>query len=504
MSDSTADTNIPVTRLPFGAELPPKVPYSTTDSVGVGDAASENLPVQVNNRQIVAVGTSSNPIRAVHLKRKSSGKTVNDVPTSDTPNADDPDTMIATKQYVESNAGGFINGSYYIHFKANRIAIKSTDPYKIYFNDDDDVEGLQTESGTGKKFKWLCRKKSGSTLSWITNENASDNTAIAYLQQFSVTGWNASRRFANDTKVTTNVNALVYKVQHDCLLHIVLAEGTGASSDYGEVHVYTGSSWLIVANFKEFSSNTDLNSSIAFPCKKGTLIRCLYGSGKYNSIACTDSEGSGENSKYRVHWCSANGSDQGDQGMKAIFTEFKLFSKVDNTAPDGGSDSGGGEGDDSGGGGDSGGTTVSDPIQLVNIASPQAAGSWSNITVKTNADTGEIISGATPSGVTERNYTCVRTSATVSGVACYTYTFTIPAVGISQIGMDFCCDNIKHSKMTMKVNGNTVALSQNYPNNVSGFQMFIPAAPFASSDNITVTIEQAQSIEHANVWIYRK
>lgn len=104
MFDSTADTNIPVTRLPFGAELPPKVPYSTTDSVGVGDAASENLPVQVNNRQIVAVGTSSNPIRAVHLKRKSSGKTVNDVPTSDTPNADDPDTMIATKQYVDSNA----------------------------------------------------------------------------------------------------------------------------------------------------------------------------------------------------------------------------------------------------------------------------------------------------------------------------------------------------------------------------------------------------------------
>ena len=40
MSDSTADTNIPVTRLPFGTELPPKVPYSTTDSVGVGDAAS--------------------------------------------------------------------------------------------------------------------------------------------------------------------------------------------------------------------------------------------------------------------------------------------------------------------------------------------------------------------------------------------------------------------------------------------------------------------------------
>ena len=501
MSDSTADTNIPVTRLPFGAELPPKVPYSTTDSVGVGDAASENLPVQVNNRQIVAVGTASNPIRAVHLKRKSSGKTVNDVPTSDTPNADDPDTMIATKQYVESNAGGFINGSYYIRFAAKRVNIKDDTPYKVYFESSDTVDGLQTESGTGKKFKWLCRKKSGSSLSWITSPT--DDTSVGYLQQFSVSGWNATNRFANNTKVTTNVNAFIYKVQHDCLLHISLEEGTSESSDYGQVCVYSGTAWIPIANFKEFSSNTDLNSSIAFPCKAGTLIRCLYAAGRYQSIACTDNNGSTENSRYRIHWCSANGNDQGNIGMNAVFTEFKLFSKVDSSAPDGGEDSGG-EGDDSGGGGDSGGTTVSDPIQLVNIASPQAAGSWSNITVKTNADTGEIISGATPSGVTERNYTCVRTNATVSGVACYTYTFTIPAVGISQIGMDFCCDNIKHSKMTMKVNGNTVALSQNYPNNVSGFQMFIPAAPFASSDNITIAIELAQTIEHANVWIYRK
>ena len=128
MSDSTADTNIPVTRLPFGAELPPKVPYSTTDSVGVGDAASENLPVQVNNRQIVAVGTASNPIRAVHLKRKSSGKTVNDVPTSDTPNADDPDTMIATKQYVESHVKTKLGkaGGSYKHIYTDNVEIKES------------------------------------------------------------------------------------------------------------------------------------------------------------------------------------------------------------------------------------------------------------------------------------------------------------------------------------------------------------------------------------------
>lgn len=500
MSDSTADTNIPVTRLPFGAELPPKVPYSTTDSVGVGDAASENLPVQVNNRQIVAVGTSSNPIRAVHLKRKSSGKTVNDVPTSDTPNADDPDTMIATKQYVESNAGGFINGSYYIRFAASRTTIKDTTPYKVYFASDDTVDGLQTEAGTGKKFKWLCKKAAGSSAAYTTD--ASDNTTIGYLQSVHVSTYKASKRFADNTKIERNINAFVYKVQHDCLLHINLGEGTSDASDYGNLYIWTGSAWIQIANFKEFSSNTNLNSSLAFPCKAGTLIRCIYGEGRFQSITCTDNDGSTENSRYRVYMCSANGSEKGDIGMKAVFTEFKLFSKVDDSAPSGGDDSGGDEGGD---GGDSGGgTTVNDPIQLVNIASPQAAGSWSNITVKTNADTGEIISGATPSGVTERNYTCVRTSATVSGVACYTYTFTIPAVGISQIGMDFCCDNIKHGKMIMKVNGNTVALSQNYPNNVSGFQMFIPAAPFASSDNITVTIEQAQSIEHANVWIYRK
>ena len=399
---------------------------------------------------------------------------------------------------MESNAGGFINGSYYIHFKADRIAIKSTDPYKIYFDDDDDVEGLQTESETGKKFKWLCRKKSGSSLSWITNESANDNTAIAYLQQFSVTGWNASRRFANDTKVTTNVNALVYKVQHDCLLHIVLAEGTGASSDYGEVHVYTGSSWLIVANFKEFSSNTDMNSSIAFPCKKGTLIRCLYGSGKYNSIACTDAEGSGENSKYRVHWCSANGSDQGDQGMKAIFTEFKLFSKVDNTAPDGGSDSGGGEDEGGGGGGgDSSGGNYG-PLTILSMSDRSAT--WANVS---KADTGTDGDGLT--------YTCTRTNPSTGS---YTYTFNIPKVNAAQIGLDFCSYNLptgtgstnNPARMTLKINGTVVAYSQNYPNNISGFQTYIPAGPFkntATGDNIVIEISGAGLVEHANVIVYR-
>jgi hypothetical protein len=278
MSDSTADTNIPVTRLPFGAELPPKVPYSTTDSVGVGDAASENLPVQVNNRQIVAVGTSSNPMRAIHLKRKNSGKTVNDVPTSDTPNADDPDTMIATKQYVDS-AGGFINGSYYIRFTASRSTVKDATPYKVYFSSDDTVDGLQTEAATGKKFKWLCRNKINNTLNWITS--STDNTSVGYLQQFNnVSTWSQTKRFANDNQITRNINALIYKVQHDCLLHIDLGEGTGKSSDYGTVAIYTGDTWIQIANFKEFSGNTDMNSSIAFPCKAGTLIRCLYGEGK--------------------------------------------------------------------------------------------------------------------------------------------------------------------------------------------------------------------------------
>lgn len=104
MSDSTVDTNIPVTRLPFGANIPPKVPYSQTDNVGVGSASEANLPVQVNAKEIVPVGTSSNPIRAPHFDRKSSGKTVADVPTSPTPNADDPDTMVATKGYVDTTA----------------------------------------------------------------------------------------------------------------------------------------------------------------------------------------------------------------------------------------------------------------------------------------------------------------------------------------------------------------------------------------------------------------
>jgi len=109
MSDSIVNTNIPKVRLPFGSEIPPHVPYVETDSVGVGSGTDQqNLPVYVSDRKIVPVGDSaSNPIRGVFLDRKMSGgsvsgRTVNDVPTSATPDRDsDPDTMIATKRYAD-------------------------------------------------------------------------------------------------------------------------------------------------------------------------------------------------------------------------------------------------------------------------------------------------------------------------------------------------------------------------------------------------------------------
>ena len=406
---------------------------------------------------------------------------------------------------MESNAGGFINGSYYIRFSASRVNIKSDTPYKVYFENDDTVDGLQTETvdGVTKKFKWLCKSKTGSSTSWIkkeVNDGHLRTDAIGYLQSFTVTGWKAAKRFANDDKITSNIYAFIYKVQHDCLLHIDLSEGTSKSSDYGSVAVYTGSDWLQIVNYKEFSGNTDMNSSIAFPCKAGTLIRCIYGAGKFQTKDCTDTEGAGTTSQYRVHWCSCEGTDQGDIGMNATFTEFKLFSKTDNSAPDGGSDSGGG-GDDSGGGsggGDdsSGGNYV--PLSLLSIADRSAT--WANVS---KADTGTGGDGLT--------YTCTRTNPSTGS---YTYTFNIPKVNAAQIGLDFCSYNLptgtgsanNPARMTLKINGTVVAYSQNYPNNISGFQTYIPAGPFkstATGDNIVIEISGAGLVEHANVIVYR-
>ena len=468
MSDSVVETNIPVRRMPFAAgSVPPNVPYMEGNNVGVEDTTNTNLPVQVKNRKIVPVGDKSdNAIRAVYLKRKSSGKTEADVPTSDTPNADDPGTMIATKEYVDNHAA-VTNGLV-------RYSVTLT-PCKVRDRANVDI--------------------------------VSSNPEIIKLSQVIDILPDKDKRYG------------VYTVQSDCVLGIWAGANNGhigseiatvwmkcANVAGGGANSYT---WIVVNQFVETIGGLDNNRRIFINVCAGTQFRFAFGKQKFSvstgsgkvEVARGTFKGSGGFSPVAAATGVVEGSAN-DYG-KIIFTEFALSAT---------SQSGEGGSDDPEGGGEGGGGSVvtinTDPIPLLNIDSPQVASSWSNITVKTNPDTGEIITGATPDGVTPRNYTCTRTTTTVDGVNCYTYTFTIPSIGVSQIGIDFCCDDIQHSKMIMKVGDSQpslrqIALSQNYPNNVSGFQMFVPSEPFSSGDNIYITIERAQAIEHANVWIYR-
>lgn len=120
MSDSTVDTNIPVTRLPFGSNIPPKVPYTTADNVG-----SDTKPVKVVNKQIVPVGGELAPKHAPSFTRDIDVHTEEAVPTSPTPEADDVDSMVATKGYVDTALGPDTDGITILQVAANKLK-KST------------------------------------------------------------------------------------------------------------------------------------------------------------------------------------------------------------------------------------------------------------------------------------------------------------------------------------------------------------------------------------------
>lgn len=319
MSDSTADTNIPITRLPFGAELPPKVPYSTTDNVGVGDEANENLPVQVNNRQIVPVGTSSNPIRSVHLKRKSSGKTVNDVPTSDTPNADDPGTMIATKEYVDGSRIT-ING---------KIRYRST----------------------------ITRKNMYSRASILINSSTGDG-----------------KKLSDVAVVDSNTKYGIYTVQTDCVLGIWCGGNCGSIT--GELaHVWMlcnvpnssgtmTNTWVIVNQFVETLGGFDDNRQIFIPVCAGTKFRFAFGKQTYNiksgNNAITIADGSKKPGEYLTVAANVTAGSEDDPG-KIIFTEFEVTTIAGN---------GSSGGDDSEEGGDDGGTvdpTSNVPLKILEV-----------------------------------------------------------------------------------------------------------------------------------------
>ena len=137
-------TNIPTLREPFTHMMPRIV----NDDVG-----SDIIPTHVGNgtvyRSYRTIGNAQQPIfmvsgkyttgaklayeNAPSLTRNKSGQSETDVPTSPTPTSNDPDTMIATKKYVDSNVvvypeykEGILLATVYVGTEPNKKS------YKIY------------------------------------------------------------------------------------------------------------------------------------------------------------------------------------------------------------------------------------------------------------------------------------------------------------------------------------------------------------------------------------
>ena len=119
MSDSTVDTNIPVMRIPFGASIPPKVPYADANDVG-----TDTKPLKLVGKKLTPVSGELAPKQAPTFTRTSTGGTTeNDVPTSPTPGSADPASMVATKGYVDSarakTYGNLLNGTWAVKTVTN-------------------------------------------------------------------------------------------------------------------------------------------------------------------------------------------------------------------------------------------------------------------------------------------------------------------------------------------------------------------------------------------------
>lgn len=137
-------TNIPTLREPF-THMMPRIVHD--------DVGSDIIPTHVGNgtvyRSYRTIGNAQQPIfmvsgeyttgaklayeNAPSLTRNKSGQRKTDVPTSPTPTDNDPDTMIATKKYVDSNVvvypeykEGILLATVYVGTEPNKKA------YKIY------------------------------------------------------------------------------------------------------------------------------------------------------------------------------------------------------------------------------------------------------------------------------------------------------------------------------------------------------------------------------------
>ena len=445
MSDSTADTNIPVTRLPFGAELPPKVPYSTTDSVGVGDAASENLPVQVNNRQIVPVGTSSNPIRAVHLKRKSSGKTVNDVPTSDTPNADDPDTMIATKQYVDSAAIIFkwTSGSSYVVVYGNgwcnfggyvdNRRITDT-PGRYYYN------GINWGQGVVKYVRPYI------PISAVYGAQVTDNGgAIAPTgvndyctnrQSYTIGSFNVNT--TTPSVALVSVIGVYFNANQWTLSNIYRGYKLACNAVVNDAFL----AWLKSSQANVETLKTYLNSTV----RTATAVN-------YICVPATDSNRAGTSTR-------ANTSDT--YNTSRTLSDDKCGFGIDGT-----SEGGGGEDIPS----DPGEDIVIDSSGKILVVTP--GGTYSNTNV---AGVGSCTRGG-------------------SGP----YTFTIKPFRSGYLSIDFCCEKVDASvTLSLSVDGTLLAYSHNYPSNRAGITMCIPVK---ANMSVVIAGSPVAVPRHANVYM---
>ena len=561
MSDSTADTNIPVTRLPFGTELPPKVPYSTTDSVGVGDAASENLPVQVNNRQIVPVGTSSNPIRAVHLKRKSSGKTVNDVPTSDTPNADDPDTMIATKQYVESHVKtklGTAGGNLKHIYTANGEIKESTGTLnsdgvtlvKMASGTWSEVSDKSVGADTANAVKPVvlasgkvvaASKSSGSTvkpvyvdggaIKPITATKGGPTTPVYFDNgeikegnpiEVSVTGGAVRYRTVltccnvrdkNSTRVlssqagevkyvkdviTNSGKYGVYTVQTNCIL------GIWAGANCGSIGSEIACVWMncAVPNTSGVMSNTwvVVNQFAEF----------LGGIDNNRQIfinVCAGTQFRFAFGKQTFDLSAGNGKTVVAEGSYKSGNFLNVAATSGMTA---------GDKNDCG-------KVIFTEFSLSTTSSGGEGGEDDE--GGSGGDGGGGDGGGGDSDTTPLTILSVASKKSGSDTAATStyctysskkFTFSIPKESASSLLIDFCSE-LPGGTMSLKIKTVTsysvdtavesfltVAYSQQLPNNVSGFQMCLPMSSFeTAADNFTMTIEGADNCHHANITLLR-
>ena len=191
------------------AEPEPKVPYSDTNDVGVG--TSSNLPVQVNAKKLVPVGTVDNPMIAPHLSRKAGGSTAeSDVPTSDTPTAADPGSMIATKAYVDDHASIANAGSNSQHVYVSGGEVKAATG-----TIGSELRPIYIRNGTMTATDALAPINSPSFTGYPSSSNAP--TANAHL---------ANKKYVDDQKCVVTVTPKLLIGTESAVISITTASGT--------------------------------------------------------------------------------------------------------------------------------------------------------------------------------------------------------------------------------------------------------------------------------------